>query len=36
VDKEIIARASGVPLMKQYLGAKFALKNGVAPHSLVF
>ena len=36
VDKQIIAKAAGTPLLKAYLGSKFSLKNGQAPHALVF
>merc|ERR1711931_476514 len=36
VDAAIVAAAKKVPHMVNYLGAKFALRNGQAPHTMKF
>jgi len=36
VDASIIAAAKKVPHMVNYLGSNFALRNGQAPHNMVF
>merc|ERR1712223_1940352 len=36
VDASILAAAKKIPLMVNYLGANFCLRNGQAPHNMVF
>jgi len=36
IDAKLLAQVKSTPLLKQYLGSRFSLTNGIYPHSITF